>query len=500
MAYSRFFTEAVSTPGLVARKRPPFFQHRSVAALLSFARAADRPTTFFVLLSLLCGAVICFTVPPLRGPDEIAHFLRIHSYAQGHLIPPASVADRKGIFVDHDLHRELAFFKAAGEWFAQSRQDGLRYGQIMQMHQQRSGTARSEIPKEAVFMPFAGSEGYSPAAYIPYIVGEKIAGWLRLEFPSRLILIRLIGLIAFTSVAAYAIRIVPFLKWQFVLVALLPVSLYNRSVLSADGAALCTALVVTALCCWAVSQLGKGRIWERSCWVTVCALTKQPQIVFVAMELMTGPLTARWKQRALVLVPSLLLSPLWVIAVSGEMGAWRLQIEEQHPPEHFDPIWKLWYMWDHPWHFPLATWNAMSAWGDRLWWELIGIVGWQDIVLQPWIYVGLTISLIVASFQKLNLAGSTRIRIAAVTAIVVMGYITLVYLIFFLTYTPLNIDHVRGVQGRYFVVTLPSFAICLAALVNVNLRFSISIVVAAIGSILSCIATADALVRAHWYS
>jgi hypothetical protein len=102
------------------------------------------------------------------------------------------------------------------------------------------------------------------------------------------------------------------MKWQFVLVALLPVSLYNRSVLSADGAALCTGLVVIALCCRAASQLGKGRVWERSCWVTVCALTKQPQIVFVAMELMTGPLTrlARWKQMALVLVPSLLLSPL----------------------------------------------------------------------------------------------------------------------------------------------------------------------------------------------
>jgi uncharacterized membrane protein len=279
------------------------------------------------------------------------------------------------------------------------------------------------------------------------------------------------------------------------------VSLYNRSVLSADGAALCTALVVTALCCRAASQPGEGRVWERSCWVTICALTKQPQIAFVALELMTGPLTrlARWKQTALVLVPSLLLSPLWVIAVSGEMGAWRLQIEEQHPPEHFDPIWKLWYMWDHPWHFPLATWKAISVWGDRLWWELIGVVGWQDIILQPWIYSVLTILLIVASVQKLNLAVSTRIRIAAVTAIVVVAYVTLVYLIFFLTYTPLNVDHVRGVQGRYFVVILPSVAICLAALVNANLRFSISTVAATIGSMLSCIATADALLRAHWY-
>lgn len=32
------------------------------------------------------------------------------------------------------------------------------------------------------------------------------------------------------------------------------------------------------------------------------------------------------------------LSPLWVIAVSAEIAAWRLQLEEYHPPEHFDPL------------------------------------------------------------------------------------------------------------------------------------------------------------------
>ena len=33
------------------------------------------------------------------------------------------------------------------------------------------------------------------------------------------------------------------------------------------------------------------------------------------------------------------------------------------------------------------------------------------------------------------------------------------YLIFYLTYTPLDVDHVRGVQGRYFVIVLPVAAI-----------------------------------------
>jgi uncharacterized membrane protein len=63
-----------------------------------------------------------------------------------------------------------------------------------------------------------------------------------------------------------------------VLVAMLPVSLYNRAVLSADGAALSYALVITALCFRAAWKPSTGRVWERSLWMTLCVLAKQPQM------------------------------------------------------------------------------------------------------------------------------------------------------------------------------------------------------------------------------
>jgi len=69
------------------------------------------------------------------------------------------------------------------------------------------------------------------------------------------------------AVAAYAIKISPVLKWAFVLIAMLPVSLYNRSVLSTDGAALSSALVITALCLGGVRKFPVARVWERSVWL-----------------------------------------------------------------------------------------------------------------------------------------------------------------------------------------------------------------------------------------
>ena len=312
---------------------------------------------------------------------------------------------------------------------------------------------------------------------------------------------RLFGLATFTVVAAYAIAVTPILKWAFVLIALLPVSIYNRSVLSADGAAFSSALLITALCLSAAWKGGTGRLWERSLWMTLCALSKQPQIVFVLLELMIYPfkeLPRRWGRIAIVVLPCLVLSPLWVVAVSGDMAAWRLQIEEYHPPEHFDPLWKLSYMWGNPWHFPLATWRALSGWGDRLWLELIGILGWQDILLRPWVYVVLTVLLMLVPLQRLRLDGAARARVMIMSGLTVLGYIVLVYLIFFLTYTPLDTDHVRGVQGRYFIIALPVAAIFVAAAVNRELPFNMPSVIAIAGSIISGIVTVDALLHAHW--
>jgi hypothetical protein len=81
----------------------------------------------------------------------------------------------------------------------------------------------------------------------------------------------------------------------------------------------------------------------------------------------------------------------------------------------------------------------------------------------------LTIILLLVPLQKLNLAVAVSARVAVIMGLTVLGYVVAVYLIFFLTYTPLNIDHVRGVQGRYFVIALPMAAIFLASMADVDL-------------------------------
>jgi uncharacterized membrane protein len=302
-------------------------------------------------------------------------------------------------------------------------------------------------------------------------------------------------------VAAYAIAVTPALKWGFVLIAMLPVSLYNRVVLSADGAALSYALLITALCFRTACKPLDGRVWERSLWMTLCVLAKQPQIVFVLLELMVGrlrELPRRWRSLAIVVLPGVVLSPLWVIGVSADVAAWRVWEGHNYPPEHFNPLWKLAYMWEHPYHFPLAAWAAVRDWGAPLWPELIGILGWQDIPLRPWTYLMLTVLLLLMPLEKLPLDGATRARVAAMTGLAALSYIVIVYLIFFLTYTPLDSPHVLGVQGRYFVIALPVAAIFLASLINLELPRGTPALIGIAGSLIAGITTVEAVLHAHW--
>jgi len=164
--------------------------------------AADLPAGKHLCVTF--GSIIIFANPPLRGPDEIAHFLRIYSYARGELLPVTEIKARKGIFVSPELYNQLYFFKTAGEVFARAREEGVRYGQIMAEYSKLAGTHGDETEHAGMFAPFAGTEGYNPVAYFPYIVAAAIGRLLRLDFPTMLLLMRFFGLLALTAVAGRA--------------------------------------------------------------------------------------------------------------------------------------------------------------------------------------------------------------------------------------------------------------------------------------------------------
>src|SRR5512132_3368801 len=156
-------TEAASVPvSRTATTAASSFETSRKALFLIWTRIGLHPATSFVFLSLAFGSLVAIVVPPLRGPDEISHFLRIYSYSRGELLPPSEVAGRKGIFVERELYHQLHFFAYAGEWFATAREKDVRYGQVMALYREIGHRTDDESDQTAIFAPFAGTEGYTP--------------------------------------------------------------------------------------------------------------------------------------------------------------------------------------------------------------------------------------------------------------------------------------------------------------------------------------------------
>jgi uncharacterized membrane protein len=453
-----------------------------------------RPAALFVILSTLFGALLIVLNPPLRGPDEAAHFVRAYAIAGGEVMPSARDAEgRKGTLLPARIHDDFEFFESVRYNVGKP---GFSYHSVLDY---RRNAAPREEGRAPTFVLYQGSESYSPFSYLPYIAAGAVARLLGLDFVGTLYLMRLFGLIAMTAAAAYAIVLTPRLKWAFLLIAMLPSALYSRAVISADGAALSFTLVVLALCLRTIAAPAR-RVAEQALWMTLCVTAKLSNAPFVLLEAMRGrpaELARRWPALALITLPGIALSLWWVASTAGDVGTWRVIAGTGVPAERFDIGTKLGFMLANPLHFFGAMISTLDNWRE-LGRAVIGILGWGDTHLQPFVYPVLAGLLLVTALTPLDLARDARLRAGLVAGLAALGYFVLVFLLFYLTWTPVDEPKIWGVQGRYFVPMLPPLALAIAALVNRGLGEGARGVLAGAGAVLAGAATLEAIWRMHW--
>jgi hypothetical protein len=147
---------------------------------------------------------------------------------------------------------------------------------------------------------------------------------------------------ALTAIMAYAIALVPRLKWGFLCIALLPSALYGRAVINADGATLATAMVVTALGLRRLYLPLADRLAVQAAWMALCVLTKPPQVVFVMLQASGRSLIGvarNWRPLAVVVIPAVILAVAWTVLGSSDVALWR--IADRTQAQQFEWPWLM---------------------------------------------------------------------------------------------------------------------------------------------------------------
>jgi len=460
-----------------------------------FAWLAKRPIAFFSIASLVFGLILIAAVPPLRGPDETAHFLRAYGVGTGDVIPMSVDAEgRKGIYLPQRFYRQFHVFDAWQR--SENRRDNFSYGRVFDEYSQIDVT--NDDASTMIFVPYEGSEGYSAVAYIPHALAAAVAQAAGLGFLETFYLMRAMGLLAMTAVLAYAITLSPTLNWAFIAVSMLPSALYGRAVINADAAALAFSLVAIALFLRTAEPNLKSQPLARAFFLLLCALAKPPNLAFSVLEAFSY---SRWQRGVLmwiaVTAPALIAAGAWTFLSSADAGTWRLVELTGTPAEQFSPSWKLKYLLLHPVAFldALLGWFAKTDPGEfgR---QLVGVLGLFDTVLRPWIYNTLALLLVATFVSPLQLAH--RGRCAAGALVCASSYTFAILLILYLVWTPINADMIWGVQGRYFVPALPLIAIAVAAALKRGLPDTARAAIVVMLSLLSVAGSLDAILRTDW--
>ncbi len=192
----------------------------------------------FVTLALVLGILIILISPPFTMPDENAHYVNICRIIDGDLFPKVE-NNEVGAWITAEQNAYLSAFYGKYDGVA-----GAKFS-FWDLYFQEYLEFTSDQP---VFYPTRLST-INPLAYIvPAIGGGLIQNVFGINNPSTIVMgAKLASLAFYIALIALAIKTTPVLKRTMLLLALMPMSIYQGASLSYDAILIPSALLLFAL-------------------------------------------------------------------------------------------------------------------------------------------------------------------------------------------------------------------------------------------------------------
>jgi uncharacterized membrane protein len=402
--------------------------------------------TTYVVVAAICGVIMVFLSPPFQAPDEVNHFFRAWTLAQGRLL-----AVREGGLVGAPV--SVAVFR----WVSALVDD-------LPFHPENKQTLGALISlrdvdsadRAVTFVDFRNSALYSPVAYVPQAVGlgvgRRLLGWPLLD---SYYLARLLNLLSSVALCWWACSRLPYGRLPFVLIALCPMFLFEQASLSADSltyglaAAFCASVLQVSRS-GDHAPLASGVVMKLGALGALVTLTKPssaplPLFAVLLLGCRRHASPGRpWRET------------MTVIGISwAALLAWSLLVQGLYVPAHpfvaVEPGTQLAYILARPLRFAGVVWHTLVTNWHAYYLSAVGVLGWLDTPLKPryvdYFYWTLLASGLVG--ESSLMAASRRER--ALAAFLVLSTIGLFVVIMYLTWTAVGGPMVEGLQGRYLL-------------------------------------------------
>lgn len=415
-----------------------------VAGPATEASSSRVSVRLFVMVSAIAGVLYAITTPPFRVPDEVGHFWRGFSIADGHFVVPASNG-RTMVPLPEGV-RTLVFVMSPN-------------GGEGRVTRERFRTAW-ELPMLRKFAaPVAFPAVYTAIAYAPQSLAAFTGDAAGLHPLLIFYFGRLANLAAFIFIIACAIHIAPFGKPIFCAAALLPMTLYLAASWSPDAMAIASAFLFSALLLRAshrTAMISRNETAALALSGALVGLCKPGYSLIALLVLAVPPARALGRRRAAV-VAIVLIATLGGVAFS----VWNARLAFTPRVDiAVNPLQQWECIESDPLRFAGIALRTFRANAIEYAGQMIGRLGMLDVRLPSVVFLG---EMVLLGICALAAGGRARAGVRVICAVIAIAISAGIAVTLYTTWTPGCAAMVEGVQGRYFLPVLPLVLIVVSA-------------------------------------
>jgi uncharacterized membrane protein len=388
----------------------------------------------FLVVALAWGVAQVFIVPPLQVPDEGDHWFRAWALTDGQI-----TADQQGMLTlpgvfarTADLYSGLISDTRVMPPSLEGQPGFTGYADLF------NGPGSSSTISVA-----SRVASYGPVGYLPQAAGIGLGRLLGASPLACFYLARLANLFAAVALLFFAVRLAPFGKQLFVLLALLPMTMFELASVSCDALTISGAMFFTSLLLWATTRptLRRADVALVIAAAAVLLNVKPGYEALVVLVLLLRPAQLGGRARYLAVVAANVLVVLGVFLIDYLVtgAAARAQTDAGASGQ-------LMFVLHQPLGFLGILWSSLQNNLLRWTFETIGVLGWFTVALPPALYLFVLVAgfgFYVGMEERVGLQISQRTLLAAAG---VATFVTMAVALF--VFLPTSSGEM-SFQGRY---------------------------------------------------
>lgn len=432
---------------------------------LSLLRLLSTPNLFLILATIF-GTYFILNVPLLWGSDETFHTMRIYQLSEGNL-RAQHLGDTRELggyggdvpenlvkltqYVNYDLQNNATTSTIFG---TKNVNDPSIYKEL--------GNKKLDDGKYTSYA-FSNTAAYSPVPYLPSLVGMWIAQGLDLSVSQSIKLMRAFSLVAYVVVIYVALKILKKsnYKWIIFSIALLPTTLFQASIISADSLTNAILILYSAILLKAlVIPKYKLKILEiilLGFSIISIPLLKPGYLPLILLVFLIPNNRFIAKNSAIsfkftLMASSFFLAALWSLATKSVAQTIKL-IKPGEDWQDIDTHGQIIYIIHQPVAYIENIARTLLLNDNNYIGDIVGSLGFNAVKVPGIVFILEIVILVTAILLTENVVIKKRVPYTIIAS--VFGCFLLTVTILYISYSSVGSPVVSGIQGRYFLPLIP---------------------------------------------